>query len=256
MPFMANVQEPTTAGGSGSSSESSRPFAPVRATDAGRALVDPMPGCEGGIIDTGRAAGEARWSQSMSKSATLTAGLGCEGGGGVAREGGADMSGVEAFEDERRRPDAARARAAGLRPTGGGGASSSSSSSAAGLEGVTRLGGGAVRVGGGAKRDETLLPPGPGGGGGGGGGVELAETDLEVVPLGLRGRGGAGGSGESLRRGGGGTPRPGRDGGVRAGREGGPVGRGGGGGARCKLVQPSKRGTHGRVRVRRRRRRD
>lgn len=61
MPFMANVQEPTTAGGSGSSSESSsRPLAPARATEAGRALVAPNPGCEGGNIDIGRVDGDAR----------------------------------------------------------------------------------------------------------------------------------------------------------------------------------------------------
>ena len=60
MPFIANVQEPTTAGGSGSSSESpSRPLAPVSATEAGRALPAPMPGCEGGIIDIGRVEGDA-----------------------------------------------------------------------------------------------------------------------------------------------------------------------------------------------------
>lgn len=161
MPFIANVQEPTTAGGSGSSPTSlSRPLAPANATDAGRAFDAPIPGWEGGNIDTGRAAGEARLSQFMLCRTRLTAGLGCDGGGGVARDGGAGASEDDALDEERRRPDAARARAAGLMPTGGGGASSSSPSSAAAeMEEATLEGGGAVRDGGGAKRAETLRPP-------------------------------------------------------------------------------------------------
>lgn len=229
MPFMGNVQLPTIAGGSGTSSSSlpapageplPYPFARdtwcisssggliggATATDAGR-LASPGGG-GGGAKAVPAGLGLSPVGSAGGGRAAPPAGGGGGGGGTIRPVADAPL-------EARDLPALCIARAAGLMPVGSGGASPSSSLSCWYPEAVRDgRAGGRLRLGrGGADSEETELEEGLEGSAGGGG----ARV--------LEGMGGA--AGGSVRAG-----DPVEDG-TRVGREGGPVGLGGGGGARC-----------------------